>query len=104
MGFAQFPNPVLGARDGLIVGLGSAVAWAMASACSSASWSNWFNLFAAVFAALAVGYGTHGDTLCARASSSTDDTIVWEGRSLALELPCRLRAAGSPTLQDKWNA
>ncbi len=100
MGFAQVPTPDLGPRNALMVGLGSATAWAMASACSSPAWNNWFNMFAAAFAALAVGYGTPGDTLCARANASTSDRIVWQGRSLALDLPCRMRGAEAPSGQE----
>jgi hypothetical protein len=86
-GFSQ-STPDSGTLYGAAVGLGSAITWAAASACGgNTTLSNWFNLFAAVFAALSLGYLTPAEPLCRAV-----DGFAWAGRSIPTDLLCRYRA------------
>lgn len=65
----------------------------MASACGSSTWNNWFNLFAAAFAALSLGYLTPAAGVCHFAITEEDGVLrarLIDDAPL-LELPCELR-------------
>ena len=65
IGFIQWPHAQLGGRDGTVVGLLSGVSWVMASLIDAMSrWNNFFNLLAAVLAAMAVGYLAPAKAVC----------------------------------------
>lgn len=98
-GFIQFAVPDNATAAGVIVGVGSAIAWAMASACGSSTWNNWFNLFAALFAALSLGYLTPNDSVCHESPHAR--AIYRADNGLLLGLACGLRPSGEDPLASQ---
>jgi hypothetical protein len=67
VGFVQLPSEEIAPLLGVVIGLLSGVSWIMASILNSSSrWANFFNLFAAVFATMAVGYLAPAKDVCRR--------------------------------------
>jgi hypothetical protein len=54
-GLAKIPDPAQANVLGLTIGFSSAFCWGI-SVIGSPMWNSWFNLFAAAFAALSLGY------------------------------------------------
>lgn len=92
VGFSQYPDPDLGPRLAVAVGMGSAAAWAVASTCSSRNpLGNWFNLFAAVLAATSLGYLTPPEPFCRQITDSHGSPVRWKGESWLYSRACELR-------------
>ncbi|HUB49377.1 MAG TPA: hypothetical protein VMB73_30765 [Acetobacteraceae bacterium] len=101
MGFVQLPRSDLAPEYGVICGIGSAVAWAVGStfgnsflglgspANPGATLNNWFNLFAAAFAALSLGYLTPATAICDTAAGTAKGYAT--GQSFVFASMCRLR-------------
>jgi hypothetical protein len=90
VGFVQWPHAQLGSRDGVVVGLLSGMSWATASLISATSgWNSFFNLIAAVLAAMAVGYLAPAKAVCHPIATAT---AVFEWDTLpAFRAACDLR-------------
>ncbi len=68
------------AQNGILIGIISAWAWGVGSMGASASFSGWANIFAAMFAAMSLGFLAPADDAC-------------NGAHALVEQACYLRAA-----------
>jgi len=81
---------------GLVAGICSAAAWSLASVVGNPRWGSYANLFAAVFAALSLGYATPGDALCQGGLAVRPDAYIFRtGSHWVPDWVCRLRAPAS---------
>lgn len=55
------------AQNGVLIGIISATAWGVGSMGASASFSAWANIFAAMFAAMSLGFLAPADDACKNA-------------------------------------
>jgi drug/metabolite transporter (DMT)-like permease len=99
-GFTQPAGPIESVKYGAIIGVGSAVSWAVASTFGNsflrernsdgdAILNNWLNLFAAVFAALSLGFVTSADSICY--VNSRPNGLVLASNNLFFAIPCYFR-------------
>ena len=101
MGFLQLPRADLAPKYGVICGIGSAVAWAVWSTFGNSflglgqpanrgvTLNNWFNLFAAAFAALSLGCLTPATAICDGMVGNAGGPAA--STSFAFASLCRLR-------------
>ena len=66
-GFIQAGIDLSAAQNGILIGILSATAWGMWSMGASASFSGWANIFAAMFAAMSLGFLAPADDACRNA-------------------------------------